>query len=724
MRRCVCFLLIFVWLVPAWGWARGKSLDELLADAEDLIVITASKHEQKLIEVPVSVSVITREHIENSAAETVYDLLQSIPGVDTKNTSYYKYDINIRCGTSGTRTARVLFLINGIPINSPYNGFFEVSRGLSLINIERIEIVRTPGSSLYGANAYSGIVNIITKKAGEFEGVSGSILYGSYNRKNYSLMIGEKRGDLSLLFSGNWFDTDGPQGYKNKNSASYVDTTQYGLEIAPGSGLTPADPNDNMYADAFDMTGELRYRSFTLFANYNEYRRPEVTPDILDTIHTVVVNPNQGAPLPVVYYKGPFANGHAVKKRLFIDGRFHYGVTEDLNIMVRAHWFEHRENRKFSTGTWDPYRDAMEPRGLPTKYVYSEKEEETKNKSNLYLGEFQANHKFSDRLMTVGGLEYRYSDARSDAFEDKNKIHHRTNFAGYLESQFRPIESWILAGGVRYDHNSKYDNEVSPRLSSVYNFLPEAAFRLTYSQAFRAPSFTNLNLFMDVGVFSIYGDQDMKPEKIKTFEAALSYNNFEYLKSNFICFYTLQKDLIVYRREESEGVGDLIIQNFSEIVLKGIELDLQSPISDKLNLYLNYAYQKTVYGDTEDTRLEDPDADNSFKDVAVEYAPEHNVNFGFTFRPIEKLSLRLDGHFISETLYYDYEDTDGDRYNDTRHEKKLDGYFLLGTKLRANIYSNYFLSFSVINLTDENQEVEIGSPMRDRQYTVSLDFNF
>jgi vitamin B12 transporter len=201
------------------------------------VVVTATKTESELEEVSSSVSVITQTEIERKKVDTVAELLRSIPGLDVarsggpgKNTSVY-----LRGGNSG----HTLVLVDGVQVNSPTLGSFNFA-DLSVDNIERIEIVRGPQSTLYGSDAIGGVINIITKKGTGKPAVSLLFEGGSYEsyRGAASVTAGTEKVDFSLAAS--YQETDGisaaseeegnreEDGYKNGTISMRV-----GAEVFP-----------------------------------------------------------------------------------------------------------------------------------------------------------------------------------------------------------------------------------------------------------------------------------------------------------------------------------------------------------------------------------------------------------------------------------------------------------------------------------------------------------
>ena len=212
---------------------REVSLDSLL----NTEISTAAKYEQTVSEAPASVTIITAEEIERHGYRTLEDILKSVRSFYLSNDRNYSY-VGVRgFGRPTDYNSRILLLINGHSTNESVYGSALVGteRGLDLDSIERIEIVRGPGSALYGNNAMFAVVNIVTKKGNQLNGGRLSIETGSYRKLQGKAMFGkELDSGLNVLISGMWADIKGQDLYYQE----YDDpTTNNGL-VAAGTGIS------------------------------------------------------------------------------------------------------------------------------------------------------------------------------------------------------------------------------------------------------------------------------------------------------------------------------------------------------------------------------------------------------------------------------------------------------------------------------------------------------
>ena len=208
MRPAVSAMLLVACLVVPVHLSAEEIQEEAITDFEELdleqlldVVVSAAKHQQDIAEAPSATSVITRDQIENSYCTDVICLLRLIPEVDVRRTTPIFPTVGARTMNDVT-TDKALVIVDGREINNDFYGFpFWGSLPIHLEDIERIEIVRGPGSSLYGANAHSMVVSIITRKT---TGHLAEVFLGAgeHNRNSLHLRLGQQLDDWHLQLSG------------------------------------------------------------------------------------------------------------------------------------------------------------------------------------------------------------------------------------------------------------------------------------------------------------------------------------------------------------------------------------------------------------------------------------------------------------------------------------------------------------------------------------------
>ncbi len=255
-------VILFSAFMSAMSWANEKTPDITELSVEDLMEVTietVSKFEQRVIEAPASVSIVTSEEIKKYGYRNLADLLRGVRGFFVNYDRAYHY-LGIRgFSRGGDYNTRFLLLIDGHRINETIYDTATIGNELPLdIDlIDRVEVIRGPGSSLYGANAFFGIINIITRKGGDLKGFEASGEAGSFYTYKGRLSYGNKfEKGLEVLVSGSLYDSQGDQ------------KLYYGEYDSPATNFGIAkDCDDEGYGSFF---GKASFYDFTLEGAYQQ----------------------------------------------------------------------------------------------------------------------------------------------------------------------------------------------------------------------------------------------------------------------------------------------------------------------------------------------------------------------------------------------------------------------------------------------------------------------
>ncbi|MFN7975899.1 MAG: TonB-dependent receptor [Acidobacteriota bacterium] len=219
---------------------------EFLSEEQKIsIVVTASKHGQKITEAPAAVTVISSEDIEASGALTVADLFRRVPGLDFMQVSARDYNFNAR-GFNNTLSRRLLVLVDGRTVYLDLLGFtpWDLIQ-VPIDDIERIEVVRGPGSALYGANASSGVVNIITKTPKEVDSTSVRLGYGEFSTADVGLLTGRELGKFGYKFSAGFYQTDAFDNPDKNPNSQFSTKDEVATKQPKGTFRMQYDVNDD-----------------------------------------------------------------------------------------------------------------------------------------------------------------------------------------------------------------------------------------------------------------------------------------------------------------------------------------------------------------------------------------------------------------------------------------------------------------------------------------------
>jgi len=249
IRKIVCALCLTPLALA--GRAQEPDPDLTTVSLEDLMNITVtsvSKKEEKLFQTAAAIYVITHEDIRRSGLTNIPELLRLAPGLDVARIDGNKWAISAR-GFNGRAANKLLVLIDGRSVYSPETSYvyWEV-QDMPLENIERIEVIRGPGGTLWGANAVNGVINIITKRAKETQGGMVTAGGGSEERGFSSVRYGAKIGDNAYYrLYGQYFNRSGLVDASGRNAND-------GQQAVRGGGRVDWQPTDR---DALTLEGDI-----------------------------------------------------------------------------------------------------------------------------------------------------------------------------------------------------------------------------------------------------------------------------------------------------------------------------------------------------------------------------------------------------------------------------------------------------------------------------------
>ena len=528
----------------------------------DQVVITGTKTFKRKTQSPVIVNVIDSKKLQNVQACNLAEGLKFQPGLrvetDCQTCNYTQLRMN---GLSGGYSQ---ILINGRAIFSPLTGLYGMEQ-IPTNMIDRIEVVRGGGSSLYGSSAIGGIVNVITKTPSINNyslGYDLSIINGDSEDKviyGNATVISDNKNSGATLFVNNrnrgWYDHNGDNF---SELPKLIDNT-FGATLF----LLPSK-NQKLEANLGSLY-EYRYGGEMVdgvphFSMQSEERVHNVLLGNLD----YQINFNDARSSFIAYLAAQQTN------------RTHYtGIRPDI-------------------GSTDDVIHLQNP-------PYGTSLNTTKQAG------FQINHTFSNffgpNILTLGS-EVVADDVMDEIstynyLVDQNVVTHGL----FFQSDWELTESFNLLSGARFDNHSLLDNiVVSPRLSFLYKLREETQFRITYSTGFRAPQAFDTDLHMAFsggGISRIILADDLKQERSKSLSASINYDTAteEYIYGFTIeGFYTHLKDAFYQDPSGSDSFGDIFIKrNGSGATVKGLTMELRANFKKKVQLESGFTLQQSLY---------------------------------------------------------------------------------------------------------------------------------
>ncbi len=570
--------------------ASGQTADEAaLAEfyGGPEMVSIATGTTQPLRESPAIASIITAADIAAIGATELNEVLETVPGMHVGVSGVgYRPIYSIR-GIHTQTNPQILILINGISIKNIFDGQLGASWGrMPVTGIARIEVIRGPGSALYGADAFSGVINIITKSAADVHGLELGARAGSFDRNDQYLQWGGELGKFDAYFYLERSHSDGPRERIDADAQTSLDAL-FGTSasLAPG----PAALNrDNTEARADISHGYWRLRG-----GFQEINDSGVGAGVAQALDPVGRGDGRRLSADLSYDNPSFG------KKLGLTGTLSYYNVENLARL-----------QLFPPGAFG----GMFPNGVlgnPDVYERHYRGE----LSGLYTGIAQ------HRLRLGGGYRkedlYRVDESRNYTLVDVGPpfgtvpfplggLVDVTDIAAFAREESRNVayafaqdewnfrRDWTLTGGARVDNYSDFGTTVNPRLALVWQTSYSLTTKLLYGRAFRAPSFQEL---YNVNNPANLGNPSLQPETIDTLELGLNWDAGRGVRSAVNVFYYKMDKIIRFAPDPAPSTSTTA-QNTGRQTGYGLEAEIAWQAARRLRLSGNYAYQKSTDEET------------------------------------------------------------------------------------------------------------------------------
>ncbi|WP_085299004.1 TonB-dependent receptor plug domain-containing protein [Cognaticolwellia mytili] len=554
-----------------------ESLADFYGDDEFISLATGSK---KLIKKAPSVaSVITAEDIRNMGARNLSEVLDTVPGLHVSKSGQNMAPEFWFRGISTTFTPQTLFMVNGTSTKSVVRGDNHTVWGEYPIHaIERIEVIRGPGSALYGADAFSGVINIITKKADKNRANEVGAKVGSFNTVNTWFNTQLELGNWQFSANFEYLSSDGYDGMIDADAQSALDAASAPNSIQPVS-LAPGHVNVGF--DAIDIWLSAENELFNVDLGFQERSDVETGQGALEAID------DQG---------NSSGNKHivniALKEIEFLPEYFatvkasYYGssqsIDEDLRLLPPGTFSGAFPDGLIGNPGWEEETTHIE---LNTKYRGFDSTEISfgtgYERQNLYKVTESKNF-FADFSPRPNGVE----DV-SDTAETFLPEADRESYFMYIQGVMQLAADWELTAGGRYDNYTDIGSAINPRLALVWSTSLNLTTKFLYGRAFRAPSFAEL-LTLNNPV--ALGNIELTPENIDTIELAFTYRYSPELSMDFNFYKYKIDDLITF--VQNGNTGTATAQNQGERTGSGFEAHLIYHYQDNIVLRSNIAYVK------------------------------------------------------------------------------------------------------------------------------------
>jgi|GEM_PF-1032184 len=606
------FTYIFTLFFLTLGHTNAQELsdEELLnmslEDLMDVQIVNVSKvNTENLSEVPSAMTIITGEQILNSGAKNMEEVMRTVPGFDvirTGTNSGVNYGVRGLYSTNGTNN-KILFLVDNHPIQSLFYGDATVFiSNFPVENIEQIEIIRGPGSALFGAGAFLGVINIRTKNPEK--NVNLSATTGSFGRYGINAQFTKNiTEDLNVTLSADYLTTNGANQTLNSDAAKEsIDFFATSFTNYTGPSASAAPGNLNYGRTSANLNLKVDFKDFYILGSYMQSE--DALP--IGPYEAIVSNSftdNRAQYIEAGYRSKTNKEAGELLLKTYAN-RFNYSIEGDLWSGEASSTLNHFANLFY---LFDP-----ELTGTPT--LYEEGEAQMLNRSavnnvfggeinyayniqskvNLLAGVMFERHTlgdistmangnlFLDRSISVGGNDYVASEAFGgmlDINEDYSWIggNSRNIYAAFAQADFNlknifriyGIEYLKLISGIRYDGYSDVGGSTNPRMALLFAPNKNVYFKGLYGEAFRAPSF--VELYSMNNSLSL-GNPELVPEKTSTLEVIAGYKVGKAFDVNLTYFNTsITNNIQLVADDDPETFITSIYQNVGDFRTSGLE---------------------------------------------------------------------------------------------------------------------------------------------------------
>ncbi len=628
-----------------------KKMDDLFALspaelAEIPLTIATSGAARSSVQSAAVTTVITDKQIDSMGATQLHEILDTVPGIHASIQRVIGDYIYTMRGLPNGLGNQVLLMMDGVRYTLPYKGSHLTGMELPVEAIQRIEIIRGPGSALYGADAFAGVINIVTKKAGDLQGSELGGRVGDSDTQSIWLQHGQEYQDwkisASLQYSHNNADNDrlvkddaqtlidqaigtqaslAPGVYQDQSERwnahlnlkrKHWQFAFWGFQLVD-QGLRAGLANvldDAGTGDAHHFSYQLKYSTEDLFQDYQISLAASIVESEALVKHFIFP---PGAIIP-----GGFSNNAMLNEKLgvfstqmfFPDGAqshlkistlnpefvadFLYTGVEDHRMSIKAGFryetLTGEESRNYGPGVIDPNRLAPFP------------------------------------AVNIAGESVDVSQTPYAFLTDQ----HREIYSFAIQDEWNIAEQWHFTAGLRYDHYSDFGGTINPRFALVWRANQQLTSKLLFGQAFRAPSF--MELYQQNSALFI-GNPELQPEEISTLEWVFDYRPSDDFRSVLNVYYFYMENNISF-----ELVDDALkIVNGAGYSGYGYELEWDWQLTQGWRFNGNYAWQNS--------------RDHS-RNRRIERVPEHKIYaaLSWNFLPHWQIQTQLNwvGNRISD----------------------------------------------------------------------------
>ncbi len=547
----------------------------------------ASRVAASVEQAPSIVMVITAQQIRDMGARSLQDVMKIVPSFDALSFDSSGSPIESYLGS-----LRVLVLHNGARLNDYYSGYSTGTEyQIFLENVDRLEIISGPGSALYGANAFGGVINIITKSPAQLNGIQIGGEHTSLSGQRYHVLGGKQVGEFSASLFAQYFEENGEKFFiqldRNGQEGYIRDKLMQAVDIDLQAGYKGIDIEVRY----------LRRNPHMFFSNM------VIQPTFDDRLRLETEN---------ISFRGDYQQAFFSEKGLL-----------KLHSEYKRTLLEYRAAIAYPAQGYN--KIPSDDIGAEVSFTYSFLEGRNTATAGIRLGR----ERLFDALQKAN-----FDETTGDYFDEmlevpsNNPDSERTIWSAYAEDVWKVSDRFLLTLGLRLDRYTQFGSTVNPRVALVYTPRSELALRLLYGRAFRAP--TAIEAY-DLN----FGADELKPEVIRNYGASISYELFDNWMFQGYLSYGIVDDVILFVEDPATASG-LAYRNAGNAEARGVGGEIKGMYRFGY-VWLNYYYLEVGF--------EDENSENTKTGV-----PKNFASAGLNIEIGTYLNLNVWGYYRGERL--------------------------------------------------------------------------
>jgi outer membrane receptor for ferrienterochelin and colicins len=671
---------------------------EIRYGIEEVLVTSVSKKPESIRETPSTVMVITEDDIKQRGYIDLEAMFSDLPGFDVSRIYGTTYSNIYQRGYRSNNTDRTLFMIDGVEESELWTNIAFLSRQYPVTNVKRVEVIYGPASTMYGANAFLGVINVITKEPadvlkGKDFAITGEIAGGNYETKYGDVTIASKIKNISFtttarVFSSNEIDLSGfeefdynPNDYDNINYSSILNIAN------PDTSLLSSSQYYQIQGDSAILTtaGQEAARNY----DKNNFLNPGANVPPLKfsnkSEHYFLSSKLKIGDVTFAYQywkqmvsTGTYGNDNSrlgsdyggiwAPSQAFMYAKYEGKISKDLTFTNMAQF---RVNQvtdvstavtliNYSNGTLDLYdlADDKEPSWETTYFHQIAKQ---------FRNELKLNYSPSRRFEIIGGVEIRNSTLQGDyrklilpgiasaidttsvtevGVSSLDTVPGGNNFTVYdfgifLQGSYRLGTLARITLGSRFDHNQirksqGYGNIFNPRVAIV--FTPgDAVVKLIYATAFKDAA--NFQKYA-TSPSRLLNNPALKPEKVTNYELSVGYRFNKRLFVDGSAYYSRYSEAIETKLTPYNNSSTLKLENLGFLKIYGFQTTAKYHVGD-YTFYGNYTFVHPF------SELLDDEGERADTLIRIGDIASHRINAGVNAVFNKVLNVNLRANFSS-----------------------------------------------------------------------------